>query len=461
MTALRRTLAALSQYPSAVAGLAIIAAMVLFSIYVVIAIPYSEAIDLWRGGEGVWLENPRTAKPKWVNLFPGVNLPETMVLGPAGESDDASADAPADASVQKERQAVSEEMTDVITTFTFDYSADDFPQEISLFLTSEHERKRPLVSLTWLTPDGREIRIADVTVEGPVTVRFSQEEKLARRLDGERAEIGLFADPASDQDDPMPLKGTYRLVAAGLVFEDDADVDARLVVYGQVYGLAGTDHLRRDLMLALMWGMPVALAFGLLAAVGTSVSTFIVAAIGVWFGGIVDAAIQRITEVNLILPALPILIMVGLFYSRSIWVMLAVIIALSVFSSGIKTSRAVFLQIKESPYFEAARAYGAGNFRIIFLYLIPRLIPTLVPGFVVAIPSFVFLEATLAVLNLGDPLLPTWGKVLSDARVNDALYQGNYYWVLEPAALLLVSGLGFSMVGFALDRVFNPRLRDL
>ena len=453
MTALRGTLAALSQYPSAIAGLAIIAAMVLFSIYTVIAIPYTVAVDKWRGGEGVWLENPRTAPPKWFNLFPGVNLPETITLGPAGESDEVS--------VQKERKVVSEEMTDVITTFTFDYTADDFPQEISLFLTSEHEQKRPLVSLTWLTPDGREIRITDVTVEGPVTVRFSQEEGLERRLDGVRAEVGLFADPASPEDDPRPLKGTYQLAAAGLVFEDDADVDARLVVYGQVYGLAGTDHLRRDLTLALMWGMPVALAFGLLAAVGTSVSTLIVAAIGVWFGGIVDATIQRITEVNLILPVLPILIMVGLFYSRSIWVMLGVLVALSVFSSGIKTSRAIFLQIKESPYFEAARAYGAGNFRIIFLYLIPRIIPTLVPGFVVAIPSFVFVEATLAVLNLGDPLLPTWGKVLSDARVNDALYQGNYYWVLEPAALLLLSGLGFAMVGFALDRVFNPRLRDL
>ena len=105
---------------------------------------------------------------------------------------------------------VSEEMTDVITTFTFDYTADEFPQEISLFLTSEHERKRPLVSLTWLTPDAREIRIADVTVEGPVTVRFSQEEKLQRRLDDVRPEIGLFADPDSDADDPRPLKGTYQ-----------------------------------------------------------------------------------------------------------------------------------------------------------------------------------------------------------------------------------------------------------
>ena len=294
MTAVRRTLSALSQYPSAVAGLAIIAAMILFSIYTVIAIPYSEAIDMWRGGEGVWLENPRTALPQWVNLFPGVNLPETLILGPADET--------VGESVQKTRNVVSEEMTDVITTFTFDYTADEFPQEISLFLTSEHEQKRPLVSLTWLTPDGREIRITDVTVEGPVTVRFSQEEMLERRLNGVRPEIGLFADPASGEDDPRPLKGTYQLVAAGLVFEDEADVDARLVVYGEVYGLAGTDHRRRDLMLALMWGMPVALAFGLIAAVGSTVSTLVVAAIGVWFGGFIDAAIQRITEVNLILP---------------------------------------------------------------------------------------------------------------------------------------------------------------
>ncbi len=452
MTAARRTLSALAKYPSAIAGLGIIVALLLFSVYTVIAIPYSEAVRLWRGGEGVWLETPRNALPAWVNLFPGVNRPETVILGPAGEADGES--------VTKRREEVSEEMTDLITTFTFDYSADAFPQEISLFLSAEFDQKRPLVSITWLTPDGREIRVADLTVEGPETVRFSQEEKLQRRLDGVSPEIGLFADPASDGE-PVPLKGRYRVVAAGLVFEEEAKVEARLVVYGQVYGLAGTDHRRRDLTLALMWGTPVALAFGLLAAVGSVVSTLIVAAIGVWFGGFIDAVIQRITEVNLILPVLPILIMIGTFYSRSIWVMLGVVILLSIFSSGIKGYRAIFLQVKESPYIEAAQAYGAGNFRIIFLYLIPRIIPVLVPQFVVLIPSFVFLEATLAVLNLGDPVLPTWGKVLSDARVNGALYQGHYYWMLEPAALLLVSGLGFAMVGFALDRIFNPRLRDL
>ena len=109
----------------------------------------------------------------------------------------------------------------------------------------------------------------------------------------------------------------------------------------------------------------------------------------------------------------------------------------------------------------AARAYGAGNLRIVLAYMLPRAVPVLLPQFVTLIPSFVFLEATLDIVGLGDPLLPTWGKVLDDAYRAGALFGGYYYWVLQPAALLMLSGLGFAMLGFALDRVFNPRLREL
>jgi peptide/nickel transport system permease protein len=80
---------------------------------------------------------------------------------------------------------------------------------------------------------------------------------------------------------------------------------------------------------------------------------------------------------------------------------------------------------------------------------------------VVLVPTFVFLEASLAVLGLGDPTLPTWGKVINEARTNGALYQGLYYWMLQPAVLLMLTGLAFALVGFSLDRIFNPRLRGL
>lgn len=445
---LSQTLKDIRQYPSAVGGLIVILAMVALSIYTVIAIPYSEAIRLWRGGEGVWDETPRTVPPAWTNLFRREKLPETLVLKVDDER------------VTKSTSVISEDMYDITLIYTFDYPYDGFPQALSLFLTSQFDTRAPHISMSWNTPDGRTIRLGEITSRRADTYRVDQDDRLVRRLRGVEPRIGLFADPDHDGD-PIALKGTYALVIEATTFEKASDVDAKFVLYGQVHGLSGTDHRRRDLSIAMLWGAPIALSFGLIAALGTSITTMIIAAVGVWFGGALDALINRITEVNMVLPFLPILIMVGMFWSRSLWVMLIFIIALSIFGAAIKNYRAIFLQVKESPYIEAARAYGASNWRLITLYLVPRIIPVLIPILVGAIPGYVFLEASLTLLGLGDPVLPTWGKIINDAQNNGALYNQYYYWVLQPAVLLMVIGLAFAMVGFAMDRVFNPRLREV
>ncbi len=434
------------RYTSALVGLTLILALVGLAIYGVIAIPYNEALRLWRGGEGIWIEFPRNAQPEWINLFPGQNRPKTLVL----DSREGQA---------KQAQPLSDGMTSVRISLAFDYTYDDFPSELNLFFNAKFNELPPHVSLFWLTPDGRSLSLGDRSVGREERYAVSLDRRLARRLDGQPPEVGLFADPAAVE--PRPLQGRHTLLVEGLLFEEGADLDVRLVVYGQVHGLAGTDHRRRDITVALLWGTAVALAFGLLGAVGSSISTLIIAAIGVWYGKWADALIQRVTELNMILPALPILILVGTLYSRSIWVILGIVILLGVFSASIKVYRAIFLQVRESSYIEAARAYGAGNRRIILLYMVPRVIPVLVPGFVTLIPAFVFLEASLAILGLGDPVLPTWGKVLNDAQQNGALYKGYYYWVLGPAVLLMITGLGFAMIGLTMDRIFNPRLREL
>lgn len=451
MNAIKRTFREIVQYPSAVAGSLIILTLLGISIYVLITLPYQEAIRLWRGGEDVWYANPQYAPPAWTNFFSREKKPVSFSLS---MQDPGDADA-----VTKTVEIVDESTSKTNIVFTFDYEYDDFPQEMSLFFDTTFEVKQPFASVYWLTPDGREIRVGDFGIDGEQTYRISQDEKLKRRLGDQPPMQGLFADPAYEE--PIPLKGTYQVLVDGVSFEADSTIDAEFVLYGQVYGLAGTDHLRRDLMVALLYGTPVALAFGLVAALGTTVLTMVIAAIGTWYGGWVDELIQRITEINIILPFLAILIMVGTFYSRSIWTLLGVTILLSIFTGAIKSYRAIFMQVKESAYIEAARAYGASNNRVIFLYLIPRMIPLLIPGLVSAVPAFVFLEASLAVLGLGDPVLPTWGKLINDAWRNGALYKGLYYWVLEPAVLLMITGLGFAMLGFALDRIFNPRLRGM
>ena len=446
---MRRTLKELRRYPTAVAGMVLIAVFVFVSIYTVIAIPYSEAIRLWRPEQGVWQDYSRRVPPVWVDWFTRDRLPRTIVV----HLEEATTTV----------EPIEDGMRLVEMVYDFEYPYDGFPKELTMFYVGVFQTGRGSISAYWRRPDGQTITlIEDRSISQGGSYRLSQDMDL-RRVLGAAPHIGLFARelgmPVADMEE---LKGSYQMVIQGRMPEGDEFIEGtRLVVYGQVEGYGGTDHLRRDIIVALLWGTPIAILFGVAAAIGSQISTFVLAGIGTWFGGKLNAAFHRITEVNMILPGLAILIMFAHFYSRSIWFVLGLVIALGIFSPSMKTYHAMFLQSKESPYIEAAKAYGAGSFRIIFRYLLPRAVPILLPQFVMVIPSFVFLEASLALLGLGDPILPTWGKVINDAQRNGALYLGEYYWMILPSGLLMAIGLGFALVGFALDRVFNPRLRTL
>ena len=437
----KKNLQEIARYPSAIVGAVVILILIGVAIYTMIAIPYQKAIVLWRGGEDIWYQNPKTVPPEWMNFFTSKKEPISFVINSTKGQLDRTVKTHSDGS------------STVTLTYTFDYKYDDFPQDIALYFKTQYLKKQPFASLVWQTPDGRKIQVANFAVPNTFTYRFSQDSVLQTKLHGVDPMIALFANPKSpNPKKPIPVKGTYKLVITGVAWEKNSDITAEFVFLGQLSGFAGTDFYRRDLMIALLWGVPVALAFGLIASVGTSVLTMVIAAIGAWYGRWVDGLIQRVTEVNLVLPFLPILIM--------IWVILGATVALSIFTGQIKAYRAIFMQVKETTYIEAAKAYGASNWRIITLYLIPRMIPTLIPSLVLSVPSFVFLEASLAVLGLGDPTLPTWGKIIDDAFNYGALYKGLYYWIMEPAVLLMITGLAFALLGFALDRVFNPRLRE-
>jgi peptide/nickel transport system permease protein len=442
-----RTFKELLKYPTAFAGSILILILIIISIYTVIAIPYDKAISLWKGAEVDWYKNPKLAGPVWLNWFRSDKLPETI---------DLTVDSPG---VTKKVTAAGKS-TLINYTFQIPYNYDSYSDDVAIYFKSTFVSKAPFVSVLWQQPGSTtRIRLSNFALKDQNAYRVSQDNTLSTtKLGGADPTTGLFAGPTFDS--PKPVKGTYTVTIEGTTFEPDSTYTAEVILYGKLAGWAGTDNLRRDIGIALLWGTPIALLFGLLAAVGTSLAQLIIAGVSTWFGGWVDTIIQRITEVNLVLPFLPILIMVGTFYSRSLFVMLTVVILLSIFGSGIKTFRAQFMQVKESPYIEASRSYGASSFRIIFQYMIPRLIPLLIPQFITLIPSYVFLEASLAVLGLGDPTLPTWGKLIDDSYNAGALFQGWYYWVLEPAALLMVTGLAFSAVGYAMDRIFNPRLRE-
>jgi peptide/nickel transport system permease protein len=443
---LRGVMAQIIRYPSAVVGLSIIFLLLGSIVYTVYTIPYEDAIRLWRASEADWQDVPRNARPIWFNHFSRTKQPVTVVID--SRSDE----------VERIVEQVGN-LTLITLNYRFDFPYDAFPHEPIIYFYPQYQERALHVNMSWLTPDGREIRLGQLSPRSNQRYRFSEDSRLMRRLNRVEPQIGLFADPESEE--ATPLKGEYLLQLEATLFEEEASFDAKFILHGTVYGWAGTDNRRRDLSIALLWGTPIALSFGLLAAFSTTFLTMVIAAAGAWRGGWLDGLIQRITEMNMVIPMFPILAMFTAFFSLRIWEVLGIAILLSIFGSAVKTYRALFLQVKESPYIEAAQAYGTGHLRIILYYLTPRVLPVLIPQIMILVPTYVFLEAGLAFLGLSDLYLPTWGKVINEAHIHSALLQGQFYWILQPAFLLMLTAFGFAMLGFSLDRIFNPRLRDV
>lgn len=455
--ALKRVVGEILRYPSAIIGFIVILILIAGSLYAVIFLPYEKIGEDWqRSHVGGLQRMPRLANPSWTNWFRRENLLSTLILN-SREGD-----------AIRERNQLTEEMDQILLTFTFDYDYGEFPNEVYLHFVSQFEEKRAFVSVLWRTPDGREFTLRDVTAGSSTYYDFDDGISLRRvlaaypnfetwfDLTNMPAYYLLFADPDSTQ--PEIVRGGYEVVVDGLTFEPDADIEAEFVLLGQVYGLAGTDFYRRDLLVPLLWGMPFALLIGLGGALSTTIISMILAATGVWFGGWADNLVQRLIDMNLILPVLAIAVMAYAFLGIDLWTILIVFVILNAFGMPTKNFRAAFLQIKDAPYIEAARAYGTKSTRIITKYMVPRLIPVLIPQLVILIPAFVFLEATLGFFNI-KMIYPTWGTVIFEATTRGGLYTSRF-WVLQPIALLLLTGLGFSLFGFALERILNPRLSE-
>lgn len=446
----------LMHYPSAAVSLVFIGILIIGSIYALVFLPYGEIGSRWytesvQGNAYV----PKFAQPEWMNFFRDGELLSTIRQS--------SQDGTAMKTVEWDPNG----MGKIAISYRFDYNYEQMPDEMYLNFDTEYAEKRPFVVMTWVTPDQREIEMKALSIDAdrrvdlidylPNSKAQANYFNMANMRDETAEMAALFAAPGSDTLEPV--HGTYELRIDSRLFEEGSDIDAELVLLGQVYGAAGTDYMRRDLFIPLLWGMPFALIIGLFGAIVTTIVAMFVAAAGVWYGGWVDGAVQRVTEVNMIFPILAIGVLFYAFFDVSLWIIIAAIILLNIFGSPTKAFRSAFLQIKQAPYMEAAQTYGASNGRLITKYMVPRIIPVMIPQLIALIPAFVFLEATLGMFNIHSTL-PTWGRVIYEA-LNYGVSYGSRYWVLQPLLLLLLTGFAFAFLGYALDKILNPRLKGV
>lgn len=220
----------------------------------------------------------------------------------------------------------------------------------------------------------------------------------------------------------------------------------------------GTDELGRDILSLLIYGTHISLVVGLLGAFLAVGMGALVGLIAGYYGGIIDTILMRITDLFLILPGLPLMIVLAAILGPSMWNIIFVIAIVS-WPSVARVVRSQVLELKERPFIEASRVANASDFRIIFNHIAPNVAPLVFATAVLNIAGAILSEAGLSFLGLGDPSHISWGMMLFYANEYGALVIGAWWYLLPPGLCIILLVLAFVFIGYALDEILNPRLR--
>jgi peptide/nickel transport system permease protein len=230
-----------------------------------------------------------------------------------------------------------------------------------------------------------------------------------------------------------------------------------------VHPLLGTDDAARDVWTQLVYGARISLMVGFLAgflsmAVGSTLGI-----LAGFFGGRVDNLLMRTTDVLLVIPDLPLmLILVATLRQMDLrispLIIMVLVIGLLYWTTTARLIRSQVLTIKERQFVARARAIGAGNAHIIRKHILPQVLPLIVANTVLILSTAILIESGLAFLGLGDPTKPSWGTMLNFAFDRNAISNGAWWVYLPPGLAIVWVTLGCVLLGNVLEELLNPRL---
>jgi peptide/nickel transport system permease protein len=263
-------------------------------------------------------------------------------------------------------------------------------------------------------------------------------------------------DPESWALWPLVFQDPYRAVRAdewpGLPANPD-----RAAGRPDWRNLFGTNQSGVDVFAKMVHGTLVALLVGFVSMGIAGTIGIAVGAIAGYFGGAVDAAVSRVTEVVMCIPTLVlILALLAIVEKPTIWKMMAVL-GLTGWPGISRLMRAEFLRLKSAEFVTAARALGAGPTRIILRHILPNgLAPVMVP-ITFGIAAAILTESGLSFLGFGQPPpAASWGSLLKDARSNLQMW----WLVFFPGTAIFLTVLAFNLIGEGLQKATDPRLRE-
>jgi peptide/nickel transport system permease protein len=237
-------------------------------------------------------------------------------------------------------------------------------------------------------------------------------------------------------------------------------------IYGQSLGpsgahLLGTTALGQDIFAQAIFGtrqvLIIAVGVGLL-------STAVAVLIGVaaaYLGGLWDGGLSLLTDVLLVIPLFPLLIVIATYVQNAGTAVLVVVLTLTGWSYTARQLRAQALSLRNRDFLQAARVRGERGLYIIVVEIIPTMTSLIVASFLTNALYAVLFGSSLQFIGLGDPNTVSWGTMLYWAENNEALQTGQYLWAIVPGLLIVLLGAAFALMNYAFDEIGNPALRPV
>jgi len=221
--------------------------------------------------------------------------------------------------------------------------------------------------------------------------------------------------------------------------------------------LLGTNDMGHDIFSELVSGARVSLFVGFGAAsIATAIGLFLGLSAG-YFRGITDEVIMGTTDVFLMLPRIPFIILLAAFLRPSYW-LLALVIGLLWWTSTARVVRAKTLQVRESNYIQSARCLGFSGPHIILSDILPNILHVVLPKFMLTIAAAMISEASLSFLGLGDPSMKSWGMMINFSFQKGGFINGLWWWFLPPGICISLFVLSIVLMGFSMERGEEIRL---